>query len=82
MTPAQAQQWQYQQMVADQRHNQAMSNYQQGSSPSMHPTGAYNRPPPPTEPYNQAQQNSGRGTYGGRYGGRDGRGPHSMEAQG
>ena len=76
MTPAQAQQWQYQQMVADQRHNQAMSNYQQGSSPSMHPTGAYHRPPPPTEPYNQAQQNSGRGTYGGRYGGRGGRGPH------
>ena len=68
MSPADHQQWQLQQLNNVNRNQRAMMTQQQGSAPSMHPTGMY-RPPLPMEPFSHDQL--GRGYHSGR-GGRSG----------
>ena len=52
MSPAEYQQWQLQHMTTVNRNQQAVRTQQQGSAPSMHPSGVYRPPLPPSRGYN------------------------------
>ena len=66
MTATEHQQWQLQQMSTHNRAQAAAQHHQQGTYPSMQPTGAYlSRPPQPRGPAPQQSMLPGRG-YPGR----------------